>query len=174
MKKKLILTAIFGAMLCALPFVFKANKVAYAVGTEQVQITEEDKWTKEDTKEILSGVAVGAGGVLTALGVFVPIYVKIKKAQNDLTSATTGLTTERKNNEDFAKRLEKSENESRKQEIEFRNALKSNNEQIEKMFNTLNRIEEICKLGFVNNKELVSKGVANLISKVGENEEHKE
>ena len=42
------------------------------------------------------------------------------------------------------------------------------------MFNTLNRIEEICKLGFVNNKELVSKGVANLISKVGENEEHKE
>ena len=173
MKKKLIFTAIFGAMLCVLPFVFKVNKVANAVGTEQVQVAEES-WTKEDTKEILSGVAVGVGGVLTALGVFVPVYKKIKKAQNDLTSATTGLTTERKNNEDFAKRLEKSENESRKQEAEFRSALKSNNEQIDKMFKTLNRIEEICKLGFVNNKELVSKGIANLISKVGEDEEHKE
>ena len=171
--KKFIFIAILGVMLCVSPFLMKSNKVAHASNVEQTQVTEE-KWTKEDTKDILESFAVGVGGVLTGLSVFLPVYKKIKKAQSDLTDATTGIKTERKENENFAKKLEKTENNLRKQETDFNDAIKNTKEMLEKMTKKLEEVESICKLGFVNNKELVSKGVANLISKVGENEEHKE
>ena len=171
--KKFVFIAVLGVMLCVSPFLMKSNKVANAVATEQVQV-EENTWTKEDTKDILENFAVGVGGVLTGLGVFIPVYKKIKKAQNDLTTATTGIANERQENENFAKKLAKTENNLRKQENDFNEAIKNTKEMLEKMAKKLEEVEDICKLGFVNNKELVSKGVANLISKVGENEEHKE
>lgn len=175
MKKKFMLI-IAMAMLCALPFVFKAKNInkTHAVTTAEETVVEEDSWTKEDTKEILGYIATGAGGVLTALLFAVPIYLKIRKAQNGIIEANTGITSERQNNESFAKRLEESESYLKKQEYEFHQALKANEEIIKEMSKELIAVKEICKLGFINNKELVSKGIATAISKVGQNEEHKE
>lgn len=176
MKKK-ILFLLAGAMLCALPFVLKpkTNMSASASTIEQEQVqVEEEKWTKEDVKEILGYVAVGAGGVGTALAFAVPIYLKVKKAKDAILEANDCVHNEQKNNTDFAKRLEVSESYLRKQDYEFQKAMKHNADMIEAMLKELSIVKEICRLGFINNKELVSKGIATTISKVGQDEENKE
>lgn len=175
MKKKLIFLGVIGAMLCALPFVFKAPKAnfAHAVNTEQEEVVKDDKWTKEDVKEILGYLGIGAGGVSTALAFYIPIYLKVKKAQKDIVEAKTGIVSEKKNNEDVSKKLEESEKNLKQQKHDFDKSMKHTDEMLSLMNKKLNEIEQICKLGFINNKELVSKGVATTISKVGQDEEHK-
>jgi prefoldin subunit 5 len=175
MKKK-ILFILLGAMLCALPFIFnaKTKTSAHASSVKEEVEVETQEWTKEDTKEILAYVATGASGVATALAFAVPIYLKVKKAKDAVIEAKNGICEEKKNSKEFADRLDKSENYLKKQDHEFQQALQRNAEIIDKMSAELAVVKEICVLGFINNKELVSKGIATQISKVGHNEEHKE
>ena len=172
-----ILKYIFiGVMLCALPFCLKTTNTesAYAVSTEQEEIVQDKKWTKEDIKEIFAYVGIGAGGVATALAFYVPIYVKVKKAQKDIVEAKTGITSEKKNNEDTSKSLAETEQRLKQQKLDYEKSMKHTDEMLSSMNKKLKEIEQICKLGFINNKELVTKGVATTISKVGQDEEHKE
>lgn len=169
MKKKLLFGILIGAMLCALPFCLKTKKTesAYAVSTEQEETVQDNKWTKEDFKEIFAYVGIGAGGVGTALAFYIPIYVKLKKTQKDIVEAKTGITSEKKDNEDTSQRL-------KQQKLDYEKSMKHTDEMLSSMNNKLKEIEQICKLGFINNKELVTKGIATTISKVGQDEEHKE
>lgn len=174
MKKFLMFLSM--AMLCVLPFILKTNvkDTTYAVSTKQEQSTNDDKkWDKEDLKELFAYVGVGIGGIGTALSVAIPIYIKIKKAQIDLKDATTGLTNAREKNKKLAEELEFSKNEQRREKSEFIQKLKSYDETFLSMSKKLQEIESICKLGFINNKELVAKGIATEISKVGQDEEIK-
>ena len=145
----------------------KKTESAYAVSTEQEEIVQDKKWTKEDLKEIFAYIGIGAGGVGTALAFYIPIYVKLKKAQKDIVEAKTGITSEKKDNEDTSQRLEQ-------QKLDYEKSMKHTDEMLSSMNKKLKEIEQICKLGFINNKELVVKGVATTISKVGKDEEHKE
>lgn len=176
MKKKLLFGILMGAMLCALPFCLKTqnSESAYAVSTEQDEVVQDNKWTKEDFKEIFAYVGIGAGGVGTALAFYIPIYVKVKKAQKDIFDAKTSITSGYKNNEDTSKSLAETEQILKQQKQDFEKSMKHTDEMLSSMNKKLKEIEQICKLGFINNKELVSKGVATTISKVGQDEDHKE
>jgi hypothetical protein len=176
MKNRLLLVLV-GAMLCALPFMFKTKKInsAHASTIVQEEVYKEDKnWTKEDVKEVLTYVAVGAGGVATALSFSIPIYLKIKKAKDAIVSTNKQICAKDKENKESEDNIKMSESYLRKQDREYQKALQHNTELIEDMRKELSMVKEICKLGFVNNRELVSKGIATAISKVGQDEEHKE
>ena len=163
--RKIMFGILCGAMLCALPFAFKANmKTTYAMSEQSAeQVVDSKKWTKEDFKEILGYVGAGIGGVATGLATYLPIYLTIKKAKKKLDEATEGANTENKNTGDLIKRIE---------EVEIR--LDKHTKTIEEIHNATKNTERICRMGFENNNELVSKGIANEISKVGnEDEEHK-
>lgn len=176
MKKKMLL--IFaGAMLFALPFVFKTKtiKSAYASSVVQEEVqSKENSWTKEDMKEVFTYVAIGAGGVATALSFYIPIYIKVKKAKDAIDDSNKQISAKDKENKETEDNLKMSESYLKKQDREYQKALQKNTELIEDMRKELSIVKEICKLGFVNNRELVSKGIATAISKVGQDEEHKE
>lgn len=162
--KKVIFGIICGAMLCALPFAFKLNvKTTYAMNEQSAeQVVDSEKWTKEDVKEILGYVGAGIGGVATGLMTYLPIYLTIKKAKKRIDEATNGVNAENKSTADLVKRIEKIEDK-----------LENYNKTIEEIHNATKNTEIICRMGFENNNELVSKGIANEISKVGnEDEEH--
>lgn len=163
--KKLMFGILCGAMLCALPFAFKLNvKTTYAMNEQSAeQVVDTEKWTKEDVKEILGYVGAGIGGVATGLMTYLPIYLTIKKAKKRIDEATEGVSAENKNNSDLIKRIEVIED-----------GLDKYTKTIEEIHNATKNTEIICRMGFENNNELVSKGIANEISKVGnKDEEHK-
>ena len=131
MKKKFIFIMLM-AMLCALPFIFKAGikGSAHAINATEVEVVKEEddeKWTKEDTKEILGYVAVGIGGVSTALAFAIPVYKKIKKAQKDMLEVKLGVAEELKNSKKFKEDANHQEQTYKTQEKELHLATKTIN-----------------------------------------------
>lgn len=122
---------------------------------------------KSSFDEALELVFVGAGSVGTALLVLIPIFTKIKQAENLIEIATSNCSNQNKNNQAIVSDIEKLKSEQEE-------TIKKQNEIILSLSTELNNIKTILKLGFVNNKELVSKGVADEIAKVGGNDENKE
>lgn len=122
---------------------------------------------KSSFDETLELVFVGAGSVGTALLVLIPIFTKIKQAGNLIEIATSNCSNQNENNQAIVSDIEKLKSEQEE-------TIKKQNEIILSLSTELNNIKTILKLGFINNKELVSKGVADEIAKVGGNDENKE
>lgn len=122
---------------------------------------------KSSFDEALELVFVGAGSVGTALLVLIPIFTKIKQAENLIEIATSNCSNQNENNQAIVSDIEKLKSEQEE-------TIKKQNEIILSLSTELNNIKTILKLGFINNKELVSKGVADEIAKVGGNDENKE
>lgn len=122
---------------------------------------------KSSFDDALELVFVGAGSVGTALLILIPIFTKIKQAGNLIEIATSNCSTQNENNQAIVSDIEKLKSEQEE-------TIKKQNEIISSLSTELNNIKTILKLGFVNNKELVSKGVADEIAKVGGNDENEE
>lgn len=122
---------------------------------------------KSSFDEALELVFIGAGSIGTALVVLIPIFDKIQKSHRLIETATNNTGTQ--NSE-----LEKLVKEFKEQKLNYEKVVSKQSQEIQEMKQVLNNIKDICKMGFVNNKELVSKGIASEIAKVGEVNENNE
>lgn len=122
---------------------------------------------KKSFDEALELVFVGAGSIGTALVVLIPIFDKIQKSHRLIETATNITGTQ--NSE-----LEKLVKEFKEQKLNYEKNVSKQSQEIQEMKQVLNNVKDICKMGFVNNKELVSKGIASEIAKVGEVNENNE
>lgn len=115
-------------------------------------------------------LTMGAGGVLAGLALFLPTYIKIKKAKSAIDMATSNSSTENTRNEVIFNSVKKLEDKLTARE----KTLDKREKQLEDIERATQNMVEICKLAFTNSNELVSKGIADKIAKVGEENESSE
>ncbi|MEG2450613.1 MAG: hypothetical protein RSB09_02650 [Clostridia bacterium] len=121
-------------------------------------LTEEagSKWQKYIEEEIVPGVIL----VITAIGsIYIaisPILSKVKKASGKFESATVDVNAATSNTIENSKKVASLE------------------DRLDKIEKATANTEEILRIGFGNLDELVTKGYANEISKVGGEDEKNE
>ena len=156
--KKILLSLILSIGAISLFSFAKVQKniaVASASETENVEIVQESK-TDYLRDEIMPQVALGISSIGTALVVFIPMYLKMKKASNLIHCETDKSTALYNELQITSKKLD-----DREKEITI---LKN---QIAGTRRIVAEIKTMVGLGFENMNELVSKGVAKEISDVG-------
>lgn len=145
-------------------FVMLPSTVAYAAETDTVEETQtvEEAPTEETSpawqiyleEKIVPGVIFAITAIGTIYIAIAPILSKVKKASGKFESATADVNTATNNTIENAKKVASLE------------------ERLDKIEKATTNTEQITRLGFCNLDELVTKGYANEISKVGgENED---
>lgn len=107
-----------------------------------------------------------------------PILVKVKKASDKFKEAAKDVNDTAKNGDENAKKIEAftSEASAKLQGVadEFTDKIKSLDERISRIEQSSQNTEAITRIGFGNMEELVQKGYAAEIEKVGKNYEQNE
>lgn len=116
----------------------------------------------------------GAGAVTAVALTIAPIWDKISKAKSSIDIATSNTTKQNEENANIAKNIQNLQEKASKNEEDLSKLINEYNQTTKELKEELMNVREICKLGFVNTKELVSKGVATEIAKVGVKDESKD
>ena len=155
--KKLLFSLILSIGAVSLFSFAKTQNIAVASSseTESVEIVQESK-TDYLRDEIMPQVALGISSIGTALVVFIPIYLKMKKASNLIHFETDKSTALYNELQITTKKLDDREKE-----------IKTLKEQVAETRKMVEETKKMVSLGFGNMNELVSKGVAKEISDVG-------
>ena len=136
--------------------------------SENLEANESD--LKSEVRHYIDLAVVGVSGTLIALVIFLPIYLKIKKAKNSIDQAVGNSSSENTRGEKIIASLKELD---KKMEEREKHLLKRE-ERIKRMEKSISNTEEIVRLGFTNSNELVSKGVAAKIANVGKEGEGSE
>lgn len=155
--KKLLLSLILSLGAISLFSFVKMQNIAItsASGTENVEVVQESK-TDYLKDEILPQIALGISCMGTALTVYIPIYIKMKKASNLIHCETDKSTALYNELQTTTKKLEEREKE-----------IKILKEQVSETRKMVEETNKMVALGFGNMNELVSKGVAKDIADIG-------
>ena len=129
---------------------------------------------KASFDEALDLVFVGAGGVGAGIIAFIPIFSKINAVTTNTDSQNQRNTEILSDFEDMKTKFQEQQKEFDKQQKEFAEVVNKQKQEITELKEQLSDVFSICKLGFINSKELVSKGIANQIAKVGVKDENNE
>ena len=126
------------------------------------------EYSPEDFKQVIENDIIPwiTLALSAVLGIYVsisPILIKIKKTSNIFDRSSGKLDEAKETTEKANKELK-----AAKAEIEaLRKEFKAVKDGYDQMYSSLSNIEEIVRIGFENSDELIIKGYANEIAKVG-------
>lgn len=181
--KRIFLVLSFFFVFAIMAFAVPASVAcAYAeeAGIEQneVQPSAESDWGAWVEEELVPSIVLVVSGALTIYIAISPILVKVKKASDKFKEATNDVNCTAKNGDENAKKIEAFTNEAsaKLQGVanDFMEKIKSFDERISRIEQSSQNTEAITRIGFGNMEELVQKGYAAEIEKVGKNDEQNE
>ena len=130
-----------------------------------------DDWRTVIDEQVVPWVTLAVSSILSVYIAISPILYKIKKTSDRFDNSSDKLDEAKDTAEKAKKQLKAAQEDIQKLEGEF-NEVK---EGYKKMISSVSNIERIVRLGFENSDELIVKGYAHEIAKVGnENEVIKE
>lgn len=133
--------------------VIKLHTISSEVESEVEQEIQEDNTSKEWTEWVQDNLIPNLIDILSILSILyvtlAPLIVKIKKSSNRFDKATKDICDSSRNSEQSLSKVAKV------------------NQRLDNMEQKLANIEQMVRIGFVNNNELVSKGFANEIAQIG-------
>ena len=141
-----------------------------------IALTPED-WHAVINEKVVPWVTLAVSAVLGIYVAIAPILAKIKKTSGifDGAAGTLGAATETVDK--AQKKIKETQEELKEKYDELQTEFKGVKEGYDSMLQSLSNIESIVRLGFGNTDELIIKGYANEIEKVGksnvENQEQK-
>lgn len=134
------------------------------------EYTPED-WKAVIDEQVVPWVTLVLSSILTLYITISPILVKIKKTSDRFDNSSDKLDESKAVAEKAKKQLESAQAEVESLKAEFKEV----KDGYDKMVRSLSNIEQIVRIGFENSDELVKKGYAHEIAKVGkDNEKDKE
>lgn len=171
---------VFAIMAFAIP---STVALAYAEeeGVEAVEeqpseeVTEGKDWAAWVKEKLVPAIVLVVSGALTIYIAISPILVKVKKASDKFKEATKDVNDTARNGDDNAKKIEAftTEASAKLQAIsdDFTNKFRAIDERISRIEQSSQNTEAITRIGFGNMEELVQKGYAAEVEKVGKNNE---
>lgn len=163
MKKKYLVFAVIAVVICAAIIPFCSLKKGVTVNAESnvaseetVTTVEKPQWQIYLEENVFPQLIETVTYISVLLSALIPILNKVKKASDRFKNATNDVEGTVKEN----KRLKKEIEELKAEVLTIK----------EKTVNT----EKIVKIGFSNTEELVNKGIAAEIIKVGAEDENTE
>lgn len=175
----LSLLFVFAIMIFAVP---ASVAHAYAEGEEVEQVeeqpSEETDWGAWVKEKLVPSIVLVVSGALTIYIAILPILVKVKRASDKFKEATKDVNNTAKNGDENAKKIESftSEASAKLQGVanDFTDKIKALDERISRIEKSSQNTEAITRIGFGNMEELVQKGYAAEIEKVGKSDEQNE
>lgn len=171
---------VFAIMAFAIP---SAVAYAYAEGEEveaveeqpSKETTEEKDWTAWVKEELVPYAVLAISAIGTIIIGVSPILAKVKKASDKFKDATNDVNGTKENGEKSIQMIESfSKNtEAKLQGIaeDFSQKVKNFDERLTRIEQASANAEKIARIGFCNMEELVQKGYAAEIEKVGKSDE---
>jgi soluble cytochrome b562 len=126
-----------------------------------------DDWKVVIDEKVVPWVTLAVSAVLSIYLAISPVLYKIKKTSDTFDKASDKLDKSQELTEKAKKQLKSTQDDIMKLEGEFAEV----KEGYKQMITSVSNIEKIVRLAFENNDELIVKGFANEIAKVGSEDE---
>jgi len=150
------------------------SSVVYAAESEETtETTTNDDWGEWVKQELVPYAVLAISAISTIIVAVSPVLAKVKKASDKFKEATSGVNDTKLNGDESIKKIEtfvkQTEEELQGVVDDISNKFKAFDERIEKIEQAATNTEQITRIGFGNMEELVKKGYAAEIEKVGKN-----
>lgn len=130
-----------------------------------------DDWKAVIDEQVVPWVTLAVSSILSVYIAISPVLYKIKKTSDRFNNSSDKLEKSQEVAEKAKKQLKEAQNDVQSLKAEFAEV----KEGYKQMISSVSNIEKIVRLGFGNSDELIVKGYAHEIAKVGsENEKNEE